>query len=303
MVILMVCDRIIGSAISTSAMKKAKDKRIGKILAKELNADLVIIGSSRAARNFVGSEIAKTSGLTVFNLGLPGSNIDFHAELLKLAIDAGNAPRYVILAVDSQELIDDKSVDFRYDVFYPYIHDDRIARLLEERGKLTSVSHVLSTYKQKNNLWTAATPGNKIDALERMEVDGSMPLSIKSITYDSMKYKQGAGSYSTRLESPFLIERFKAFIKICQENKIKLFIVVSPNYADTPPGLIPRLKQLTGDTATYFDYSQLLRDKENYYDVAHLNKNGAVKLSSQLGSDIKHARTNLVWKNNGFVNR
>jgi hypothetical protein len=295
-IIFLICDRIVGSVISISAVKNAKDKRIGRVLSKDLQAELLILGASGAARNYVGSEITRTSGLTVYSLGFPGSNIDFHAELLKIILEAGNCPRIIMLEVNNVELKDNKTVNFRYDVLSPYIADERIQRIFEARERLSpELSRMFATYKQKNNLWTAIAFGRSIDVLDRIENDGSMPIDNKSITYSSMIYGKSTENYSIQNESPLLIERFKEFVSICDKKNIKLIIVLSPNYKEPVSGLIPRLKQLTGEKVVFLDYSKVLREKENYYDYAHLDKNGAMKLSALVGYDVKNFITDLHY--------
>ncbi|MDH3997985.1 MAG: DUF1574 domain-containing protein, partial [Desulfuromonadales bacterium] len=109
--LLMIADLALGPVLSKWVQSRASDRRVGEIFTGQMQYDALVFGSSRAARNIVAAQIEEQIGLTSYSLGLPGSNIDFHAQLLDFVVNSGQAPKLVLLAVDPTELIADASIN------------------------------------------------------------------------------------------------------------------------------------------------------------------------------------------------
>lgn len=289
--VFVLLDRLIGNTLIKSAQKKVSDKRIEKILQKKIDHDVLVFGSSRAARNLIPTEITKTSGFTAFNLGFTGSNIDFHVDLLKLVIDSGHKPKIIILAVDdSFELWKRDGLSFRSDVLYPYLYLDKIRRIISQRGELDPVlSKYVMTYTQSKNIRTLLSP-NTINKFDKIQDDGSMPLDFKSTKYASMTFNN-VTSYDTNKESKALVKKLSEFTALCQLHKIKLFVLFPPNFKKPSNHFINRIKQVGGKYPFYIDYSTFITDKNKYYDDIHLDHNGATILSREIGETIKDTLT------------
>jgi hypothetical protein len=297
--LLLVIDRSLGAMITRYAQKQAIDKRIGMILNAGIDADLLVLGSSRAARNVVASELGDLSSVSAFNLGFPGSNIDFHAEILDLVVASGNAPKYLMLVVDPTEVIEDSSINFRFDVLYPYVGHHKVLEILCGRGQLDdNFSRLSAVYRVKHAFVEMFRPYNVfsrgVDPLNTTDPDGSMPVDGHSVAYERMTYKDSIVKYSQqRPESPALRARFSHVLSICRQRHIRLFIVFTPNYARPMEGLVERIRTLAGEEILLLDYSgnpEFIR-KELYYDVVHLNREGALQLSRRIGVDLHDALT------------
>src|SRR6185369_9397880 len=115
--LFLLIDRVIGNFIFYVGQTLKGDKRFEHIIRNKNKTDILILGSSRSARDIIASELTYKTKLSAYNLGFPGSNIDFHMQLLKLIIDNEIAPKFIVLAVDDySELIEEKSLSFRYDI-------------------------------------------------------------------------------------------------------------------------------------------------------------------------------------------
>lgn len=292
--LFFLIDRIVGNYIFSQKQSENRDKRISRVINKDLNFDILILGSSRSARNIMAYELTKKTDLSAYNLGFPGSNIDFHLQLLKLIIESGSCPKFVVLAVDDLEFIENKSLNFRYDVLYKYANDNKIKSILAERGKFDNIlSNISVTYCARyiaidslTDFFKSVLKRNPFnDPLNIILHDGSMPIETKSITWDKMTYNELI-KYDNKNESEFLIDKYKQFVETCRANDINLLIVFPPNYQAKSDNFVTRIKELSGKYVHFFDYSTEVTDKSLFYDSSHLNKEGAFLLSKKFARDL-----------------
>jgi hypothetical protein len=295
MLLFFLTDRVAGKAMQAWSQLLTPDQRIGKLLNGKIQNELIVLGSSRAAHNLVASEVEARIGISAYNLGFAGSDIDFHTQILDLLLSGGHVPRYLLLAVDASEIKEDPSINFRYDLLYPHAGDERISKILVARGQLNNhLFRMFHTYREKLGFIEVFRPY----ALFRKPVhetrpDGSIPLVGHSASYEKMKFKDGNVTYSTTNESPQLRERFAELVSLCTKNKIQLVLIVSPNFTRPIVGLAERMQYLGGEGVITLDYSarpEFLR-KELFSDIAHLNSQGAALLSQRIGEDLRKVET------------
>lgn len=289
--LFLLADRLAGEAMSAYSRLLAPDQRIGKVLAGEIDHELIVLGSSRAARNLVAEEIEAGAGLTSYNLGAPGSNIDFHLQMLELLLSTAHIPRYLLLTVDSTEVKDDPFINFRFDLLYPYSSDARICEILVARGQLNKqLSDLFFSYREKLGFIEVFRPYALFSKpFDVIKADGSIPLPGHSVVYEKMRYGDGLSQYSMADESPRLKGEFAEFVHLCKKNNIQLVLIFSPNFSKPMAGLAERLQTLAGEEVLSLDYSsrpEFFR-KELFFDGAHLNSDGALLLSRMVGADLR----------------
>jgi hypothetical protein len=289
--LFIIIDRLISHFVYYVASKNIYDKRIGNILRNNLGRkDVLLFGSSRTARDLMANEIEKASGLTVYNLGYPGSNIDFHLELLKLVVDAGLTPKVAILAVDDRvELMESDTINFRVDTLKPYSNYDNIRNILYSHGDTSAqISKYIYTYTLGNNL-SIMFPNKHPGKLDIIQPDGSMPLTGRSSSSKDMVFNN-ITTYDINNESPKLAQKFTEFINTCKLNSIQLIILFPPNFGKPSNKFIHRMKLIINNKACLVDYSTFITSNESFYDGSHLNQNGAMIFSSKVGELIKNCQ-------------
>ncbi len=285
-ILFIVFDNIIGIAMSRRIVNNLHDKRLYNIITTDKKYSIYVLGSSRAARNVNCSEIEKITGLSAYNIGYPGTNIEFHADILYSIIKSGKTPKYILLLVDSTyELIDNTSLSYNYDVLYPLQHYGSVRELLDKRGAYNIFTKNITTFKMRHCI-NIIIHKDLTDSLNKINNDGSMPLNFRSKNYNTMVYGNNT-SYSTATESPILLSSFKRFIELCNYNKIKLIIIFPPNYNMASHKFIERIKYLAANKALLADFSMQISDKRLFYDNSHLNENGSLILSREIGLYIR----------------
>lgn len=270
LMIFSLCDRWLGYHISSAAIKRQLDHRLGNVLERKIHPEIIILWSSRAARDIIGSELEKVSGLPTYNLGHPGSNIDFHEMLPRRIVESGCIPKEIILAVDDDaEVIEEETTNFRFDIVYPYVKFESINREICERKKINFlITRLSDCYRQRPNFKQALDYGLKgqikPDLLNTIQADGSMPIDGKSVTYGKMVYSVHSKQYDPKRESPYLREKFLHFVRLCNQNRIQLIILFSPNFFIPTIGFEERMRELAGETSLYLNYSNAFLNKELY---------------------------------------
>lgn len=293
--IIFAFDYSLGMILLKIARSQQFDNRIGLIIEKKIDAEMFILGSSRAARNLIAEDITKITNIKTYNLGFPGSSVEFHNFIIKLLLSNGYLPKYVTLVVDDDnQLIENNSINFRKDVLWPYVDNELIYEKLTENHKVDNKILDYSRLRKYNNLFFDmlstkffAKSSKKNDPNNYITEMGSMPLHGKSPYYNKITRDGQINNYKKDKESARLIEEFSEIVNICHNNSINVFIVFPPNFYNRTIGFSERILELSGNKIVPFDYSEsVLTDKKFYYDNSHLDAHGAKLFTNIFASEL-----------------
>ncbi|MBT3864559.1 hypothetical protein HOF67_00855 [Candidatus Peregrinibacteria bacterium] len=296
LIILLALDRAISFAISEAIIARQYDTRIQKIMDQELDHDILVFGSSRASRNIRAEQISEITGTSMYNLGFHGSDVDYHEDILRLTLEAGNIPKEIILVVDDDfEVIEHPAINFRIDTLYPFLNYRPVTNIVCKRETKECIpTYISHSYTQNINLDEALAyldEGQLIpDDLNQIQPDGSMPIFIKSEKYPAMQYDGSTRQYDPTKESPLLLEEFAKIVALCEKYNIALTILFPPNYKKPTAGFKKRILELAGPNATSIDFSTdpTFQKKSLYYDTNHLDDQGSLLFSKKLANTLKN---------------
>ena len=290
--IFFVLDKILIFFIVVSPQKEV-DKRLELLVNGKINKEIVILGSSRGARNIIASEIEKKTGHSAYNLAYPGSDIEFHQFIVKTLLKFNKAPKVILLSVDyPMAFLPDSILNFRLDRMYPlvkynYINDELVAR--DEKNIIMSHLFALSRMNKSN----FDIRQKQFTALDTLYADGSMPISFQKDGEDWTP-STTITKYDSNNELEVKVNCFKKIIAMCQEKNIKL-IIIQPPLFDTMNGAFrERLKQLTQNKIPFFDYNNqnpIYKNKDYFYDRTHLNRKGAMIFTNEIAAYLKTNKT------------
>lgn len=265
-----------------------------------LNANILIYGSSRAQVHVSPLIISDSLGRSCYNLGLTGHNFWAqyfrHKELLKY-----NAkPVLIIHSVDVWTLVKREDL-FNPDQFLPYmLFNHSIATftdayigyttvdfwvpLIRYYGKKVAILHTIKNLFVSQPKRAGRTRGyeGKQATWNNDLVDAQASLNTIDLKIDSLTFTL-----------------FDRYIKECQEQKIEIILVYTPEYIEGQQFVKNRDAIL--DTYRYFstkygipflDYSNdpISVEKEYFYNASHLNKRGSELFTQKLAQDIKLLR-------------
>ncbi|MGQ1785730.1 hypothetical protein [Saccharicrinis sp. GN24d3] len=265
-----------------------KDRRIEKLVEGEINKDIIILGSSRGARNVIASQIEDSIGMPTYNLSYPGSDVTFHEFLLKTLIKYNSRPKIVFLVLDDpEELLPSVAIKFRFDRLYPLVKYNYINDEMIHQGEKTILSRFFALARaNKRNFDLRA---RKFSALDSLKDCGSMPVSFQR-TDRSFYYNPINEPYIVRDEVAEKVMAFQKIQDICAGHGIELVLVFSPNFKAYNVEFEDRLKKISHPGIQFFVYDTLnpvYKDKSYYYDESHLQTNGAIVFTNELIKVLK----------------
>ena len=267
------------------------DRRLEWVLTNRIRANVLVLGSSRGARDVYAGILSDSLGVPVYNLSYPGSDIAFHAFVLEQALThLKPTPRLALLVLDDPTaLLPDTNTSFRTDRLYPLVRYAPVRRALEERGEK---SRWLSQLLVAHQLTRAVLmPRPKIlNPLDTIQPCGSMILQGVNPAWSPGAAVEAATSYDTAAER---LEKQRAWATIdeaCSRHGTKLALLLPPNFGPPTPGFADRMYAMAGPDTPILQADTVrgaLQAPALYYDNGHLNAAGAVLYTRLLADQVR----------------
>ena len=288
-IVFFLFDKVFYLFILISPSKEI-DKRLQKILDGEINKDIIVLGSSRGARNIIAGQIEDSLGISTYNLSYPAADIEFQEFLLRSLIQFNETPKIVLLAIDvidPEEFLPSEKIKFRLDRMYPlaiyqHVNNELIAR---EEKTILSKFLVLARINKRN----FDLQKKQFTALDTILDCGSMPIYFqkenRAFIFDSTEQQ-----YETVNELENKVNAFLNLQDICIKNEIKLFLIFSPNFSSHNLNFEKRLRLLTKKEVEYFIYdatNPIYKNKSYFYDETHLQTPGAIVFTNEIINFLK----------------
>jgi len=241
-----------------------------------LNEDVLVLGSSRASHHYNSSLIKDSLRLSCFNGGRDGEGLLYSTALFELALQR-HIPKVVVLDVTSDALSEKEDERNRLSILLPFLKQSNVIKnMIEKKGRLELLKSNLQAYRYNGQLFSIIqhhflSSGNA--------VMGFSPLGDK-MAVSSRAVSTGAPikPYSDSVSADN-VETLKLFITKCEQQKIQLFVFVSPRYNDdTQLNSYLKMKSICNNNNVIFhDFTNDVNFKnpEYYSDRAHLNSTGA----------------------------
>lgn len=261
-----------------------------------IDADIIIIGSSRAATHIDPAILTRFNGKSCYNLGMMGHNFFIENARFQYYLRYNTAPKFIILSLDYESL-QRRSDLFNHTQFLPYLQDSIIASatkqyegfskydyklpLLKYVGEQTLIFSLFKNYfkpelnqpDRKNGFFARDYHWNK-------EVDKILDtLKPYTVVPDSLS-----------------ISSFEAFLNQCTSQQIKVAFVHTPTHPLGQQKVINR-KEIIALYQTYaqqykipfLDYADdsIRLSKQYFMNSTHLNNYGAEVFSNMLAKDFQ----------------
>lgn len=287
--LFFIVEKPFGLFISKYIKEKQVDNRIELITKSKVVSNTIILGSSRAASDLTPEVMMFGNDLDVYNLGFSGSNLSFHSAVLEILLNY-HVPKRLILVLDGPgTFIPNGITVFRKDKLYSYLSNDFVLRQLCENSNKHYISAKLSwLYRENQNLFPVLEyfryGKEPLDYTNAIDSFGHIPLPLSEFHVDETEYN--VESYNLKLENQKLIKSFKQIQSICMNKEIQLIVVSPPLLKSRENGFHERLQLLLHEKVMFYDYTDLIKDKNLYFDNGHLNAEGSKVFSKQLAQDI-----------------
>lgn len=254
----------------------------------EADADIVVMGSSRAWVHIDPIIMDSIIDTSTYNLGIDGSPIDRQIRKYHVFRLHNRKPKMIIQNIDYASL--GYRTGYNREQFFPYLWDKTIRKEFLSSEHLTLFEKYVPMYRYYRN-FDFETFKDVITNTERkltrgyegqeLHWDGTKFDEIKSITFSP---------------NDTTMQMFDQYLSDANAEGIKVVFVYTPMYI----GATKKLENIDEMYATYkkyadrydipildYTYMNICYDTTYFYNAMHLNKTGAEIFSDSLAHDIK----------------
>ncbi|MCH5217607.1 MAG: hypothetical protein J1F07_03495 [Muribaculaceae bacterium] len=289
--LIVACVDVVFSLIIDGTTKGSFNQKID--WTRQKDADVAIIGASRASHHYNPKIFEDSLGLNAINYGIDGRNIYVHYAVLKSLIAHSMKPSTVILDVSGVDEYDMPGFNKeRISILHPYVNDTTVSEILEDLMDPAELAFVRMSGLVRHN--SGLLQYIKENANKNDDGKGYVPL------FNTWNYELEERAEAMK-EDPEKLRYIKKFIATCKENDIDLIIVKSPLYSKSSSrdgrDAIERISLQMG--ATYFDFegdTLFLAHREWFSDPDHLNHEGATQFSNMIIKKMKVLESNKTAK-------
>ncbi len=279
-----------------AGLKKQKNKVLkdwNLIFSGDINADIIILGSSRARTHFNPHIIEHKTGKNCYNLGIEGGKTTMQYAKWQSFIKHNKAPKILVLNVDLWSLGARQNL-FKKEQFLPYLEHDEIYNNLKSIDKDLILDKYIPLYRYHGYTNFAfngllAMFFNKIDTTYTKYKGFSCSPPLWNNDFEEFKKKlKNNKLYFDTAQIDLGLEYIHKFRQDCMKNNIQLILIHTPQYYELleltaqQNDIIETYKELGRlDQVSFWDYSShpIIYDTLNFNNSMHLNCVGAEKFS------------------------
>ena len=288
--VIFIADAIIGFELKKYYYKQVAGYDYETTYAiNKTQAEIVILGSSRAA-NLLNSDIFENKlNKSCYNAGRSGCSIFYHYAILK-SILKRYSPKMVILSFDAGNFsINNESYD-RIAILLPYYKaHTEIKDVVELKGPYEKLKMLSCIYSYNSLLLPILSGNTENSKIKYANIKGYTPINevIKDGPLQKFNYLK-----EKKLDS-VKINIFKSFLQLCIDSNIELFIVCSPyliNANGVDSSIIEAKKIAQNKGVIFADYSKdsfYMKRSYLFADFRHLNATGVDYFSNDVITFIK----------------
>lgn len=275
--LLLVLDVVCGKVFSTLHQMASDNSPRGLLTEyamEKVNAELIIIGASRANHHYVSSVIKDSLGMSVYNAGKDGHDFLYQCCLID-GILHRYVPKIIIWDVQPGDLSRPVQYDFDRltDLNIYYDKNEYCRDLINQRGPYEKYKMFFYSYRYNSKLLSYIY---KSIFSYNYPIDGYQPSTDKH-NYPILKEEKVDTGFDRKQ-----LSRITAIINICKEKQVKLIVSLSPKFvnsdylqADVYKKLREVLKEEDIPLIDFYSDSFFRNDSTLFNDNAHLNNRGA----------------------------
>lgn len=259
------------------------------ILHGKASADVLVMGSSRAWRQYSPQVLDTVLNKETYNIGIDGSAIDRQINKYHIYRHYNRKPSVILQNVEYWTISITKGYE-RYQ-FFPYFWIPYFRKAVFPNESFSIGEKYLPFYRYAHfgvrNLFAFQNLFKDSNALTKgylgadLRWDGSLLARI-----DSLKFEP----------DPLAIVMFEKYLQEAREEGIRVFLVFAPLYIDATL----KIQNIDEMYAFYnsfadkygaeiidFTFNDISRDTSYFYNATHLNRIGAELFSIKLGHEVK----------------
>ncbi len=269
-------------------------ERINMLLNKEVNYDILFIGSSRMHVHYNIKVIDSVTKLTAYNFGVEGGNLLETNMWMQVYLQSHKAPRAIVLDLPVFAFDIERRPFFNPTIYFPYLSNDIIYGTIAGYKKIGLYKYLpflelmeVDDYNKFNAL--RGWGGSREELASHFTYHGYAD-NGSNILKPSTNPPRDTSSYKISETGRKLLNEI---IESCRKRNIKLILSYSPEYYDTDYSKRADFFSYVSNTAlkndlAFFDYrtSRICHDSTLFANPGHLNKYGADIFSKDVAQKI-----------------
>lgn len=261
-------------------------------------SDILILGSSRANHHYIPKIFEDSLHLSCYNTGRDACFIIYQLAVLKSVVKR-YTPKIVIYDLIPYDFLNINDNYDKLDFLLPYYKTHiEIKNLLDNYRKYEPIKTISNIYPYNSSIFYFGRNSKK-DLIIENQREGYIE-SQREWNYPRTDEKETADPFEYNQQK---IQALKEMILTCKQHNIQLFFVVSPYYQNINQRL-KKIIQITNDLAKtekipFWDLSQdtvLINHGKLFFDVSHLNSNGAKIFSNIIANKIANSERQICTK-------
>ncbi|MEA5256488.1 hypothetical protein VB264_01760 [Arcicella aquatica] len=266
----------------------------------KINADLLILGSSRAEFHISPKIIDSSLRLNSYNLGMSAWHFDMQFARFKLYLAHNKKPKYIIHNVDVYGFAKRADV-VNPEQFLPFINEPVITETTRgHKGEFDEYQQNIPLLKYKNQQALAWEGICNFVNFTSLYDTTTKYKGYRGNTYEwNHDFERFKKRYPKGVRYTFdktIKKQFEEYLAFCEKQHIKVVLLYAPEYYEVQPlyknkhTMIKMCKEASERYHCYFlDYSKdsLCYQRKYFYNSQHLNKYGAEIFSQKLALDVK----------------
>lgn len=280
--LLAICDvgvGYIGRYLSNHV--KAGDMKQSNYVAHNVDAKILLMGSSRCAHHYDPEIIGEELGASCYNIGLDGNGIFLMYGRYKL-VSERYTPQLIIYDVHYSFDVCQNDNHQYLQYLRPYYSDDNVRSIVNSVGANENIKMLSQCYRYNNQL--VRLIANNIVSSANNHLNGYSPLD-----YD-MKLCRDASLINEPKVDSLKLYYIEQLINECK-GKTNLVFCTSPRYHQghdlSSACIIELCKKYDIPFLDHYSDTTFTTKPELFADVNHLNKKGASLYSEMISKEIR----------------
>jgi hypothetical protein len=269
-------------------------------LALARDADLLVLGSSRAQYQVMPSVLRERLAMTAFNAGLKGHDFLYSVLLFDLWKQTHAAPRAALLQVDIESLLDRSSELESAQIFAPYLDDSALVReVLYSADRFKRIEYWSRSYRFNGKAFSIA---RNLFTQHEAQSDGFIPAlgTLNPATHKAVNALDQDATAIDQARRPFSATKVRYLRDLAaygDERGMRLVLFHTPLYGqdrEAHDAWAERIRALAGDLSIDFidiceaTHPHVFRNRPALYnDANHLNAQGAVIFTNLLADELR----------------
>ena len=294
---LLVCALWLTDAAINAGLRRIRTSGFGvsnRILAGQVNAEVLITGSSRAVTHYDPRVLEARTGRRVFNIGINGSQTDMQLARLKAYLQHNPKPALIIHNLDLFSFQVTHGGVYDPGQYLPYLRESALYQALERIDPAIRKARWLPLYgyavQDLRLTWLVGIRGLLGWNPAEDHVQGFTPRR-QEWTGDFERFRASNPEGLRVAVEPEGVAVMNELVRLCRDQDIPLVLVYSPEYAEMQQmtanrgELFDRIRALQRDHGVPlldFSDSTICAARTNFYNSQHLNDRGAAVFSGEL---------------------